>query len=252
MQVYKITASQLASLLQILGALVADYIQNPKKPMSPELVPLVKTSLDWKDLPGLRAAVSTCVKGGDKLQALFDLGTELKEALPVFKNNRDYSTPELKMLSALRSYLSTDSETALNYIRKNAVVFNSPALAQVFVPPIPPSDTSALQKVVKSLVGRIGTHLTMPEVEMLKTTNPTGYERYVTLRKEHNLSFKAALTNYVRQTGKKLADYEMVYQEMYAQGFEIDTAFLSPVGDSGFESFGAHDGAMDFLRRESF
>ena len=40
--------------------------------------------------------------------------------------------------------------------------------------------------------------------------------------------------------------------EMYAQGLEIDTALLSPVGDSGFESFGAHDGAMDFLRRESF
>lgn len=235
MQVYKITASQLASLLQILGALVADYIQNPKKPMSPDLVPLVKTSLDWKDLPGLRAAVATCVKGGDKLQALFDLGTELKEALPVFKNNRDYSTPELKMLSAIRSYLSTDSETALNYIRKNAVVFNSPMLAQVFVPPIPPSDVSALQKVVKSLVGRVGTHLTMPEVEMLKTTNLAGYERYVALRKEHNLSFKAALTNYVRQSGKKLADYDTVYQEMYAQGFthSMVPGFKGQIDDLG-------------------
>lgn len=235
MQIYKLTASQLANLLQILGALVADYINNPKKPMLAELVPLVKTSLQWKDLPGLDAAIATARRGGDKLQALFDLGTELKEALPVFRNNREYSTPEIQMLKALRSYLSTDSETALNYIRKNAIVFNSPVLAQIFVPPIPPSDTTALRKTVRNLVGRDGTHLTVPELNMLKETNPEQYEKYATLRKEHNASFKAALTNYVRKAGKKLLDYETVFSAMYEQGFthSMVPGFKGLVDDQG-------------------
>ena len=77
LSVNMLTASQLASLLQVIGALVADYISNPKKPMDPSLVPLTKTSLQWKDLPSLDSTIKTCVRGGDKLTALFHLGTEL-------------------------------------------------------------------------------------------------------------------------------------------------------------------------------
>lgn len=235
MEIYKLTASQLSSLLQILGALVADYIANPKKPMAPELVPLTKTSLQWKDLPSLDTAIKTCVKGGDKLQALFNLGTELKDALPVFRNNSEYSTPELTMLKALRAYLSTDSESALNYIRKNAIMFKSSALAKFFVPAIPKADNNSLRQTVKALVGRDGTHLSLDESRMLKETNPKQYAKYLQLRKTHNESFKASLTNYVRHTGQTLVPYEQAFKAMFAEGFthSMVPGFRGLIDDQG-------------------
>jgi hypothetical protein len=230
-----ITASQLASLLQVLGALVADYMNNPKKPMAPELVPLTKTTLQWKDLPSLGSTIKTCVRGGDKLQALFDLGLELKDAIPVFRNNSSYSTAELTMLKALRAYLATDSESALNYIRKHAILFNSQVLAKLFVPDIPVADNNALRRTVQSLVGRDGTHLTLDESRMLKETNPKQYQKYVELRKTHNSSFKASLTNYVRHSGKKLVPYEEAYSAMRSQGFthSMVPGFKGLIDDQG-------------------
>lgn len=218
MEVFKLTASQLTNLLQILGALVADYISNPKGPMAPNLRPYVRSKLEWRDVPSLPQAVQTAIKGGDKLSALFEVGTELRTALPDFKQNREYTTPELKMLNALRAYLSSDSESALNYIRTNASVFGSPELASIFVPPIPKADNVALKRVVKSLVGRDGTHLTRQEAEMLKETNPKDYALYVEHRKAHNAEFKATLSNFVRKNGAK-ADYQKTYKYIVGQGF---------------------------------
>lgn len=235
MEVYKLTASQLTNLLQILGALVADYISNPKKPMSIELLPYVKTALTWKSLPGLKDAVASAIKGTDKLSTLFELGTELKVAIPEFKANRAYTTPELRMLNALRSYLSTDSEVALNYIRQNAQVFGSPELASIFAPPIPKSDNAALRRTVSSLVGRDGTHLTKTESDMLKETNPKEYELYVQQRKAHNSEFKATLSNYIRSLGVDKVDYQQVYKYIVGQGFthSLVPGFTGLIDDKG-------------------
>lgn len=232
---YKLTASQLASLLRILGALVADYTQNPKKPMAPALVPLTKTSLEWKDLPSLGRAVSVSVRGGDKLQSLFNLGTELKNAIPVFRSNRTYTTPEINLLKALRAYLSTDSESSLAYIRKNAILFNDQALARAFAPPIPKIDNTELRKSVKSLVGRDGVNLTLDESKLLKETNPKQYEKYAALRKAHNAGFKASLTNYVRDSGAKLVPYQDAYQAMIDLGFahSMVPGFTGLIDDQG-------------------
>lgn len=234
MEVFKLTASQLTNLLQILGALVADYISNPKGPMAPNLRPYVRSKLEWRDVPSLPQAVQTAIKGGDKLSALFEVGTELRTALPDFKQNREYTTPELKMLNALRAYLSSDSESALNYIRTNASVFGSPELASIFVPPIPKADNVALKRVVKSLVGRDGTHLTRQEAEMLKETNPKDYALYVEHRKAHNAEFKATLSNFVRKNGAK-ADYQKTYKYIVGQGFthSMVPGFAGLIDDKG-------------------
>lgn len=235
MEVYKLTASQLASLLQILGALVADYISNPKGAMVPALRPYVKSVLQWKDLPSLKEAVDAAIKGGDKLSTLFHVGTELKDTMDSFRSNREYTTPELNMLRALRSYLSTDSETALNYIRQNAGVFGSPELAQVFLPPIPKADNKALRQTVQSLVGRDGTHLTREESEMLKETNPSAHQQYTELRKAHNSEFKATLTNLIRSMGQARASYQDVYKQIVGQGFShsMVPGFTGLIDDKG-------------------
>lgn len=237
METYKLvlTASQLTNLLQILGALVADYLSNPKGPMSPSLRPYVKSVLDWKAIPGLKPAIQVALKGGDKTSVLFDLSTELKNAMPGLRADKNYTTPELTMLRALRAYLATDSVPALAYIRKNASVFGSPELASIFLPPIPKADNKGLRRVVNSLVGRDGTHLTKPESDMLKETAPKQYEQYVTLRKAHNAEFKATLTNYVRSLGKTKVPYQQVYKYIVGQGFthSLVPGFTGLIDDQG-------------------
>lgn len=235
LEVYKLTASQLTSLLQILGALVADYISNPKGPMDSKLKPYVKSVLQWKDLPILSEVVQTAVKGGDKLSHLYELGTEIKALFPDFKANRAYTTPELRMLNALRSYLMTDSELALKYIRTNASIFGSPELAAVFAPPIPKADNKALKRTVMSLVGRDGTHLTREEAEMVKATNPEEYELYMQHRKAHNAEFKATLANLIRKSGKDKADYQEIYKQIVAMGFthSMVPGFQGLIDDKG-------------------
>jgi len=234
LQIHKLVASQLATLLQVLGALVLDYIENPKKPMSADLKPLATTRLEWKDLPGLQDAIKTCVSGGDKMQALYELGTELKEAIPVFRNNREYSSGEIAMLKALRSYLSTDSESALAFIRKNASLMG-PKLAARFLPPVEKSDHEALARTVKSLVGRNGKHLTLEEAQLAKETNPKLFDKYKELRKAHNTEFKALLTQFVRESGKKLVPYESAYDFAIKNGFthSMVPGFTGQIDDQG-------------------
>jgi hypothetical protein len=219
LEVYKLQASQLASLLQILGALVADYISNPRGPMKPELKALVKMPREWAMLPALAPAIQAAIKGGDKVEPLYALGQDLKSAVPQFRAVKEYTTPELTLLNALRAYLSTDSESALNYIKKHASVFGKPELAAIFKPEIPQADHSKLRKTVKTLVGRDGVHLSVDEAKLLKARDPAAYEKYAGLRKDHNASFKATLTNYVREADTPLVPYQEAYKAMNEAGF---------------------------------
>jgi hypothetical protein len=235
MKIYKLTASQLVSLLRILGALIADYVNDGKKPMAESLRKFVSTPLEWKELPSLASAINTALKGGDKLSALYELGNELKASIPDFNKNEEYTSAELQLLRAIRSYLSTDSETALTYIRKNASLFNDHDLAAAFAPPPVKSDHSNLRRIVKTLVGRDGTHLTVPESQMIKETDPKRYDEYSTLRKAHNLDFKTSLMNYVRGLKQGRVSYEDAYKQMVAQGFthSMVPGFKGLIDDQG-------------------
>ncbi len=235
LQTYKLTASQLVSLLRVLGALVADYVTNPKEGAAEDLRPFLKLGLEWSDLPHLSKAVNTALKGGDKTSALFELSQDLRDAQPAFRNNAEYTTPELKMLNALRSYLATDSESALEFIKKHASVFGTNELAKIFSPDIPEADHDALKQHVKSLVGREGSHLTIDESKLLKETNPKAYEKYAELRKAHNTQFKALLSKFVRDSGKDKLPYPQVYKAMVEEGLthSMVPGFTGLVDDQG-------------------
>lgn len=237
---FTITASQLVSLLQLLGVLAADYDTNPSKPIAKELAPSLRRNksqiLVWrKELPSLDAAFQAASSGGDKLSALYNLGVELKNAFPIFHNTKEFTTPELQMLKALRAYFMTDSVPGLNYIRKHAAVFEDKDLAKFFTPEIPVADNKALRKSVQSLVGRDGVSITLPEAQMLKETNPKEYANYVALRKDHNNQFRALLMSYVRGQGKPMVPYQDAYKYLTGLGFthSMVPGFTGMIDDQG-------------------
>ena len=233
-----LTASSLVSLLKILGALVLDYSSNPKAPMSKELLQFVKVpAARWKILPGLQDAISSAVSGKNKLDTLYQLGVELKSSfLENFYNSQEYTSQELKMLRAIRSYLMTDSENALIFIEKNAALFEDPELSSKFLPESTEKvDSAALRRSVKSLSGRDGVSLKGDEVLLLKDTNPKGYEAYQVLRKAHNKDFKNSLMVYVRSQKKSLVQYEAAYAALNAMGFteSMVPGFKGLIDDQG-------------------
>jgi hypothetical protein len=235
MKLYMLTASRLADLLQILGALIADYMENPKAPMSRDLKPFVKNVLQWKSLPSLPAAVDTAIKGGDKLSALFELSADIKQAYSSYHQDKDFDTTELNMLKQIRSYLATDSDTALKYICKNAGVFNSPELAKIFLPAAVGSDHKALRRSVKTLVGRDGTFLTADEMALLKDTNAKGLADYQAQRKSHNADYASSLVQYVRSQNKSKVPYQAAFDTLTKQGFthSMVPGFIGLIDDKG-------------------
>lgn len=234
---YVITASRLVSLLKILGALVVDYSTNPDAPMSKDLQPLMKSGVsEWKMLPSLQVAIRSAVSGKDKVSALYDLGVEIKTAfLEHFHKTLDFTSDELQMLRAVRSYLMTDSEPALAFIRKKASLFDEPALALAFAPPMPKVNNTELSRVVRTAVGRDGVALSPEEAGILKDTKPALYQKYADLRKAHNSEFKATLMNYVRTQGRKLVDYQAAYAALTKLGFthSMVPGFTGLIDDEG-------------------
>jgi hypothetical protein len=232
----QITASVLVELLQTLGALVADYTVNPKQPAAKLLSPLLKPQPKFQSkLPSLPNAINIAKSGGDKMTALYTLGIELKSTFEDFRAVESFTNEELQLLKAIRAYLVTDSEPALNFIRKNASLFDSPVLAQAFVPSAPHADNKALRRTVRTLVGRDGTGLTIEEASALKETDPEGYANYAQLRKEHNTQFKTLLMAFVRQSGRRIIPYAEAYTHMYDLGFthSMVPGFTGMVDDQG-------------------
>ncbi len=233
---FVITASRLVSLLKVLGAFVADYSANPNAPMPKDLLAIVKAGIgSWKMLTALQEAARSAASGTGKVEALYDLGIEIKSSFEQFHNTIDFSSDELQMLRAIRSYLVTDSEPALAFIRKKASIFEEPTLALKFAPPMPKADNTELSRVVRTAVGRDAVALTMEESALLKDTKPALYEKYAELRKSHNAAFKTTLMNYVRTQGSKLVDYQAALKAMNGLGFthSMVPGFTGLIDDEG-------------------
>jgi hypothetical protein len=227
-----LSASRLVSLLQVLGALTLDYVSNPSG-KAPDTVKQYYNIKAWQ-ITGLAEAVAASEKGGDKLQALYNLSLHLKALLPSALQQKEFTTPELRLFKAFKTYFATDSDNALNFIKKNAALLG-PHLARAFTPTVSSSDHNALRKVVKDIAGRDGKHLTSDESSLAKETSPAKYSEYVTQRKAHNKEFKDSLTAYVRASGKKLVDYSSAFKEMNALGFthSMISGFTGKIDDSG-------------------
>lgn len=231
-----LTASQLVGLLKILGALVADYSKNPNRPIDKSLVPLLNGYKRWVMLEKLPDAVSAAMSGRDKVTKLYELGIDLKTTfVEHFHSTQEFTTQEIQLLRAIRAYLVTDSENALNYIKKNAGLFEDSHLALAFAPNIPKADSRALRRSVNSLVGRDGVALSMDESRMLKETDPKGYAAYLELRKAHNHEFKATLMHFVRNLKKQVVPYQEAYASMIELGFthSMVPGFTGMIDDQG-------------------
>lgn len=240
----KITASQLVNLLEILYVLVIDYVENgperkPDAETAEELKHLGKPAVaQWgKDLPALRDSINAALAGRSKAEQLALLGEEVKGAFQNFRANERFTSQEIELLKALGAYLRTDSEIALQKIKKFAGVMNNPYISKRMAPEVgtQKKSSNALRQLIKKMVGRDDTALTLDEAKIAKEMHPDLYKQYMAYRKQHREVWQNAMISYIRNSGHSTVPYEELLQYLLANGIDhmLPLGFTGQVDDQG-------------------
>jgi len=237
-----LTASQLRTLLSVLYILVVDYKKNGERKADRESASQIRAAMNsarsWTTLlPGLPEAMKSAVSGTGKLQSLVNLGFEIKESFQKFRSDREFTGTELDTLSALGMYLRTDSESAMAKLIRLASVSENPWVVQELRPKAinQKSVEPELKKLVKKMVGRAGTLLTLEESTLAKSTYPDEYKEYLALRRVFNQAWKNALTDFVRSSGLNKVPYQDLLSALDAANvtYSLSKGFTGLVDDQG-------------------
>jgi hypothetical protein len=91
------------------------------------------------------------------------------------------------------------------------------------------STKSSLEALVKALVGRKDTALTIPEANKVKVNDPEKFKAYMALRREFNQAWRDALVSYIRKSGKDKVPYQDALEYLKLNGID----HLMPGGFTG-------------------
>lgn len=232
----KITASRATPFLRLCYTLFVDRIQDKGKPdeeMTLEISRLAKEVLpEWGPaIPALRDILLSILKGKQKDESFIKLGLILKQLVPQGKGDAEVPSQELELLQALGAYFRTGSETAKAKLMRFASMSKSPFVVQRLAPKVGNQQTSkqALEQLVKSLVGRRDTALTMEEAPRVKEVNPDAYKAYLSLRKDFNQAWRDALVSFIRKSGNKTVPFKDALNYLRLNGIE----HMLPLGFTG-------------------
>lgn len=246
-----ILASPLVSMLEVLYTLIIDYRENGATAATGDVLAQLKrsttTAKKWANfLPDLPVAVQSAISGNGKIEALVSLGTEIKERFQDIRAQEEFTTQELKLLQNIGSYLRTDSPNALATVERFAGVTESPWIARKMKPEVGSQDSAGtqLRKLVKKMVGRDGTFLTLEEAKLASATYPEVYREYLMYSREFNKVWKNALVEFVRQSGQRLVPYADLLAYLDGNGiiYRLPHGFTGLVDDQG--RFYTRDGEL--------
>ncbi|QRE00241.1 hypothetical protein [Burkholderia phage BCSR5] len=239
-----VTASPLVSLIEACYLLVIDYLEMPNKPALPDTAAEIKKVLPkavkvfGKDTPALKDSAVAAISGRSKAEQLALLGTEIKDALPVYSQEKfGFSHEELEVLKSLAHYLRTDSEVALNKIKKYAAITRNTFITSKLTPKEGSQSgvRSQLEGLVSQLVGRKDAALTPEESAVIKETHPEAHKQYLALRRNFNQVWKDFVVAYIRKSGRHLIGYEELLAAMDQMGLDhlLSRGFTGQIDDLG-------------------
>jgi len=193
----------------MLYVILVDRVQGsggkPDEETSLELNSLAKEILPvWGPfVPGLRDILLAILRGRGKDEAYARLGQVLKDLHPKGKGDIEVPIEDLDLLKAMGAYFRVNSANALAKLTKFASLSKSPWVVQRLAPKIgSQQDTkTALEQLLRSLVGRKDTALTLDEAAKVKAVKPESYKAYLELRKAFNQSWRDALVAFIRSSG---------------------------------------------------
>lgn len=230
------------ALLKALYAIVAAVMQGsaPAPSRRKELQTWVSQAgpaIKRFSLSELPLVASSVIKGDLENLDVTELGNELKGAFSALKEEVDVTADSLATLRLFSSWFRAGSERAYNNLAKTVSHVGDQGLSQDFVGDRisqKPADR-ALKAIVKAVAKRSGNSLTAEEAAKLKARNLELFKEYNRLRKEFNGAWKHALQTFVRESGKRLVDYQSVvrFLEQEKLEFALITGFVGQIDDLG-------------------
>lgn len=182
-----------------------------------------------EDVRGLLVQVS---KG--KNIELKPLGVAIRKYLQTEEGATAFAPPVFKLSNRFSSYFRTGSEVGARAITKasSSSVFPSWVRTAFQARSIDQSKVSdAIKEFVREVTGKPGNGLTVDQAAELKAKDKEKYRQYLKLRKEFQLSWKNAASNYVRENGNPLVDMEDLIAYLESEGLEysIPSGFTGKV-----------------------
>ncbi len=236
-----LTASRITPFLEMLYVILIDRAQGrggkPDEETGLELNTLAKEILPvWgKAIPGLRDILLAILRGKGKDEAYVQLGQIIKQLQPQGKGDSEVPSEDLELLTAMGAYFRTGSPNALAKLTKYASLSKSPWVVQRLAPKASDQQNTkqALEQLLKSLVGRKDTALTMDEATKVKAVKPESYKAYLELRKAFNQSWRDALVSFIRKSGQDKVPYQKVLDYLKLNGIDhmLPTGFTGMIDD---------------------
>lgn len=238
-----VIASRATNFIALCYAIFVDKLMGkggkPDEDTTLEITSLAKEVLPiWgKAIPDLRDICLAILRGKNKEEAWQSLGQILKRLVPEGKSDVQVPAADLELLKALGAYFRTDSEIAKAKLIKFASLTKNPWIVQKLTPKTGNQQTtkSALEALLKKLVGRKDTAMTLEEAPKVKAVNPEGYKQYLALRKEFNQAWRDALVAFIRKSGKDKVPYKEAVDYLKLNGIDhmMPEGFTGLIDDLG-------------------
>jgi DNA topoisomerase IB len=175
---------------------------------------------------------------GILMQAAQGKNVELKPlgvALKRFLNESGSDTfapPVANLTNRFSGYFRTGSQVGANALSKtsSSSVFPSWVRTSFQEKKIDQSKVAdSLKSFVKEVTGKPGNGLTVEQANELRSTDKEKYREYLKLRRDFQLSWKNAASNYIREHGNPLVDMKDLLAYLDEQGLE----YAIPSGFTG-------------------
>jgi hypothetical protein len=238
-----LTASRATPFIALMYAVFIAKLQGkggkPDEDTRLEISSLAKEVLPvWgPSIPSLKPLLIQVLNGKGNDQAYQQLGQIIKTLVPQGKGDEHVPQEDLELLKALGAYFRTDSEIAKARLIKFASLTKNSWIVQRLTPQVgdQQSTKSALESLVRKLVGRKDTAMTLDEASKVKGVNPEGYKQYLALRKEFNQAWRDALVAFIRKSGKTMVPYKDAVEYLKLNGIDhmMPQGFTGLIDDLG-------------------
>ena len=166
-----------------------------------------------------------------------DFGGAIRASMKNFIADNQITAEQLAIIKDAALWLTTESDPALNRLEAKVSVTKDTGLTQYFVKD---ADSQApyikkIQQITKKLFGTPAVKLTVEQTQQFREKNPALYKEFLDARKNVNQLYKTELRNYIRRSGKPLADVSKVLTFLKNRGVyhNIPTGFSGQIDEAG-------------------
>jgi hypothetical protein len=211
--------------------------------LNPEQIPAAFKQLRSKGMahyyeliPGLKEAVDRFLRGEEDFG---DLPNGLKAFVREYEKTPSAKASVVALLKGFVSWMSASNENAFKRLEQSAASEQFPHwISQNFATNLIDQGpiNVKLKALVKQMSGRDSTGFgSIEDAAAAKSKYPKRYAEFLALRKEHAKSWKAALANFVKESGKKTVPYVDLMKFFKKNGIEhsMPTGFEGNIDAAG-------------------